>query len=55
MDANTYAILDGQGGWLVNLVVWDGDTQKWQPPQGTVAVLATEVDFSQLPPSPEHA
>jgi hypothetical protein len=50
---NTYALLDSNGGWLVNLVVWDGDTNKWQPPQGTNAVLASEIDFSALPLHPD--
>jgi hypothetical protein len=47
-----YVIIDNAGGWLVNLVVWDGDTNKWQPPQGTNAVLASEIDFSTLPLHP---
>lgn len=50
---NTYAILDEAGGWLVNLVVWDGNTENWSPPPGTVAVPASEVDFASLPPPPE--
>lgn len=54
MEEKTYAILDANGGWLVNLVVWDGDTQKWQPPSGAVAVPAAEIDFSQLPTNPEQ-
>ena len=50
---NTYAILDEVGGWLVNTVVWDGDIHKWQPPEGTIAKPADEVDFSTLPEKPE--
>jgi hypothetical protein len=46
---NNYAILDKDGGWLVNVVVWDGDTSKWNPPDGTIAILANEVNFSELP------
>jgi hypothetical protein len=49
----TYAILDEQGGWLVNLVRWDGNLETWQPPQGTIAKLASEVDFQNLPQKPE--
>lgn len=44
-----YAILDAQGGWLLNLVVWDGNIETWQPPIGTKAVLASQVDFENLP------
>jgi len=49
---NKYAILDEQGGWLVNTVVWDGDTEKWNPPFGTIAKLGDEVDFASLPVNP---
>lgn len=31
-----YAIV--QGGQCVNVVLWDGDTSKWAPPQGVTAV-----------------
>lgn len=54
MEIKTYALIDIEGGWLVNLVRWDGDTQKWQPPEGTRAVLASEVDFQALPERPEE-
>jgi hypothetical protein len=47
-----YALLDEQGGWLVNSVLWDGDTAKWQPPAGTNAVRLADVDLSTLPPAP---
>lgn len=48
----TYAILDEKGGWLVNLVVWNGNLEDWQPPAGTTAKLASEVDFESLPERP---
>jgi hypothetical protein len=47
-----YALLDEQGGWLVNTVLWDGDTAKWQPPAGTNAVRLADVDLWTLPPAP---
>jgi len=47
-----YALLDAQGGWLVNTVLWDGDSAKWQPPAGTTAVRLEDIDFSTLPPAP---
>jgi hypothetical protein len=52
---NHYAILDEAGGWLVNLVVWDGNISTWQPPEGTIAKLASEVDFNNLPKNPSEA
>jgi len=48
-----YAILDEQGGWLVNTVLWDGDLSKWQPPAGTTAVKLDEIDLATLPPAPQ--
>jgi len=28
---DTYAITDKEGEWLVNLVVWNGNLEDWQP------------------------
>jgi hypothetical protein len=47
-----YALLDEQGGWLVNTVLWDGDTAKWQPPTNTTAVKLADIDLATLPPAP---
>jgi len=47
-----YAILDEQGGWLVNTVLWDGDAAKWQPPAGASAVRLADIDLATLPPAP---
>lgn len=49
----SYAIIDDEGGWLVNTVIWNGDLNTWQPPVGTHAVPVDEVDFSTLPNRPE--
>jgi hypothetical protein len=49
---NTYAIIDNEGGWLVNLVLWDGNTETWSPPAGTHAVPIEEVDVNNLPNNP---
>jgi len=49
-----YAILDEVGGWLVNLVVWDSNLETWQPPVGTIAKLASEIDFNNLPVNPDN-
>jgi hypothetical protein len=50
--AEQYAILDQPNGHLVNTVLWDGDTAKWQPPAGTSAVRLTDIDLATLPPAP---
>jgi hypothetical protein len=47
-----YAILDQPNGHLVNVVLWDGDTAKWQPPAGTSAVRLADIDLATLPPAP---
>jgi hypothetical protein len=33
----TYAIIEA--GVVVNMVVWDGNTETWQPPDGSTAEL----------------
>ena len=50
--SDKYAIIDEANGHLVNVVLWDGDTSKWQPPTGTHAELLANVDLSALPPAP---
>jgi hypothetical protein len=47
-----YAILAQPNGHLVNVVLWDGDTAKWQPPAGTSAVRLADIDLATLPPAP---
>jgi hypothetical protein len=47
-----YAILAQPAGHLVNIVLWDGDTAKWQPPAGTSAVRLADIDLATLPPAP---
>lgn len=50
---NKYAIIHSEDGWLVNIVVWNGDLNIWQPPEGTYALPIDEVDFSTLSAVPE--
>ena len=45
---NTYAIIDSNGGWLVNLIIWDGETN-WTPPEGTYAIKLEGIDITILP------
>lgn len=33
---NTYLLIEN--GVVVNAIVWDGDSQTWEPPQGVTAV-----------------
>jgi hypothetical protein len=47
-----YAILNQANGHLVNVVLWDGDLSKWQPPTGTSAVKLADIDLATLPPAP---
>jgi len=47
-----YAIIDEAAGHLVNMVLWDGNTAKWQPPAGTTAVRLADIDLATLPPAP---
>ena len=35
---NRYAVV--KDGVVVNVCLWDGDTTKWTPPEGAIAVLA---------------
>lgn len=35
-----YAIIEN--GVVVNIVVWDGNTETWQPPEGATAVTITD-------------
>jgi hypothetical protein len=50
---NSYAIINEKGGWLENLVIWDGDLETWQPPVGTIAKPIEEVDVTALPERPQ--
>jgi len=48
-----YVILNKEGGWLENTVLWDGNTETWQPAQGTIVKLESEIDYQTLPQKPE--
>ena len=49
---NKYAIINEAAGHLVNVVLWDGNLAKWQPPAGTRAELLANVDLASLPAAP---
>ena len=47
-----WALINEEGGWLENIVVWDGDVSKWQPPAGMRAARIEEINLSELPQKP---
>lgn len=53
MEIDDWAIINTAGGWLEMVVRWDGNTSAWQPPEGTYAVLRSEMDLSTLPLHPD--
>ena len=44
-----WAILNKENGWLEMVVIWDGNLSTWQPPEGTIAELESEIDYDSLP------
>jgi len=48
-----YVILNAEGGWLENTILWDGVTPFELPP-GTELKKESEIDHSTLPPRPEE-
>jgi hypothetical protein len=49
-----YVILNAEGGWLENTILWDGNTETWKPPEGTIVKLESEIDYQTLPQKPEE-
>lgn len=41
-EIGNYALIEN--GVVVNVIVWDGDLEKWQPPAGQIGVKYTEAD-----------
>lgn len=50
-----YALINNAKGYLENIVLYDGDTSKWQPPAGVTAVPLDNIDLAALPPKPNEA
>ena len=48
-----YVILNEQGGWLENVILWNGNLETWQPPEGTIVKLESEIDYQTLPQEDE--
>jgi len=49
-----YVVLNADGGWLENVILWNGNTETWQPPQGTIVKLESEIDYATLPEKPQE-
>lgn len=49
MDEEKYVIFN-QNGEPINLIIWNGDHNTWQPPEGTTTKLLSEVDPALLAP-----
>lgn len=47
-------IINSIGNYIENIIVWDGDVNKWTPPQGTSAVKIEDVDFSTINDNPDN-
>jgi hypothetical protein len=54
MNTNTWMIINNIGNYIENIIVWDGDVNKWTPPQGTSAVKIEDVDFSTINDNPDN-
>jgi hypothetical protein len=48
-----YVILNREGGWLENVVLWDGNLQTWKPSDTMIVKLESEIDYEKLPQKPE--
>lgn len=45
---NTYALIEEKTGYLINIMVWDGNLENWQPPVGMIAKPIEEVDMETI-------
>jgi hypothetical protein len=43
---NTYALIES--GVVTNMVIWDGNTATWSPPEGAQAVATEDGDGAQI-------
>lgn len=41
-----YAII--KNGIVINVVVWDGNTETWQPPEGATAVVVPDGQIAYI-------
>jgi hypothetical protein len=40
-----YVILNKSTGKIKNVVLWDGNLETWQPEEGTIMKLESELDY----------
>lgn len=52
MRDNAYAIIHKEGNYLINLIVWDGQTE-WNIPEECYIIPMKDVDFSSLQEIPQ--
>jgi hypothetical protein len=50
---NTWAIINSAENCIENFIVWDGDENKWTPPNGTYAVKIEDINYSTINEKPE--
>jgi hypothetical protein len=43
-----YVILNESTGKIQNIVLWDGNLETWQPVEGTIVKLESEIDYAVL-------
>lgn len=43
MSENSYAIVDSNN-IVLNIVLWNGDTTNWAPPEGATAIIVASTD-----------
>ena len=49
-----YVILNKNGGWLENIILWDGNIETWQPPKEVIVKQENEIDLTTIPKNPEE-
>jgi hypothetical protein len=47
-------IINSAENCIENFIVWDGDENKWTPPNGTYAVKIEDIDYSTINERPEY-
>lgn len=40
--SDRYALVNQETNTVENVILWDGDTRNWTPPEGVIAILAPD-------------